>query len=381
MSTPPGAVDARPVTPEVNRRVRWAAAYAWRLLLIAALAYGALWLLGQLLLVAIPIAVALLLSRALMGPTTWLERRGLPPALAATVAVVGFILVISALIGTVGASVATEFDELGPTLSQGIDDIETWLVEDSPFDLDRERLDELRSQAGDRLTSIASSASGSFASSAVIAFEIVAGGLLALVITFFLLKDRDLFRRFFLRIAPEGRRSDVHAMGERGWSTLGGYLRGVALLGIVEATVIGGAVWIVGGNLAGAVVVVTLLGAFIPIVGAIAAGVIAVIVTLVTAGLTPALIVAVVALVVQQLDNELLAPWIYGKSLQLHPLVILLGVTAGTTLFGFVGALLAVPVIAVTINVIDEARNPSIERTDVDVAPPSDDDEPDEPDD
>ena len=81
----------------------------------------------------------------------------------------------------------------------------------------------------------------------------------------------------------------------------------------------------------------TLLGAFVPIVAA-------------------------VALVVQQLDNELLAPWIYGKSLQLHPLVILLGITAGTALFGFVGALLAVPVLAVTLNVIDEARNPVIER-------------------
>ncbi|HSL74533.1 MAG TPA: AI-2E family transporter [Ilumatobacteraceae bacterium] len=364
-SSQPG--DASAVTPEINRRVRWAAAYSWRLLLIAALAYGTLWLVGELLLVAIPIAVALLLARALLGPTKWLERRGLPPALAATVTLLGFIVVISALIGTVGASVATEFDELGPTLSQGIDDIETWLVEDSPFDLDQQRLDELRSQAGDRLASLASSASGSFAASAVVAFEIVAGAFLSLVITFFLLKDRDLFGHLAVRLMPKERGPDVRALGERAWTTLGGYLRGVALLGIVEATVIGGAVWIVGGNLAGAVVVVTLLGAFVPIVGAIVAGVVAVLVTLVTAGLTPALIVAAVALVVQQLDNELLAPWIYGKSLQLHPLVILLGITAGTTLFGFVGALLAVPVLAVTLNVIDEARNPTIERHDGDV--------------
>jgi putative heme transporter len=346
--------------------VRWAASYAWRLLLIAALAYGTLWLIGELLLVVIPIAVALLLARALLGPTRWLERRGLPPALAALVAVLGFVLVISALIGTVGASVANEFDDLGPTLSQGIDDIEVWLVEDSPFDLDQQRLDELRSQAGDRLSGLASSASGAFAASTVVAFEVVAGGFLSLVITFFVLKDRDMMRRLFVRLAPRSKRPDVHALGVRAWATLGGYLRGVALLGITEAIVIGGAVWIVGGNLAGAVVVVTLIGAFVPIVGAVVAGVVAVLVTLVTAGLTPALIVAAVALVVQQLDNELLAPWIYGKSLALHPLVILLGITAGTTLFGFIGALLAVPVLAVTLNVIDEARNPTIERQDGD---------------
>ena len=79
MSISARPVDSAPVTPEVNRRVRWAAAYAWRLLLIAALAYGTLWLVGELLLVAIPIAVALLLARALLGPAKWLERRGLPP--------------------------------------------------------------------------------------------------------------------------------------------------------------------------------------------------------------------------------------------------------------------------------------------------------------
>jgi predicted PurR-regulated permease PerM len=369
MSTSAQSADARPVTPEVNRRIRWAAAYSWRLLVIAAVAYGALWLVGELLLVALPIAVALLLTRALLGPTRWLERRGLPPALAATVTLLVFIVVISGLISSVGASVASEVSELGPTLSQGIDDIETWLIEDSPFDLDAERLDELRSDAGDRLGSLASSASGSFASGAVVAFEIVTGAFLSLVITFFLLKDRNLMKRLALRMAPRERRPDVAAMGARAWDTLGGYLRGVALLGITEAIVIGGAVWLVGGNLAAAVVVVTLIGAFIPIVGAIAAGLVAVLVTLVTAGLTPALIVAAVALVVQQLDNELLAPWIYGKSLQLHPLVILLGITAGTTLFGFVGALLAVPAIAVTLNVIDEARNPTIDRADAPADP------------
>lgn len=372
MSIPAQPADTRAATPEVNQRVRWAAAYAWRLLLIAALIYGTLWLIGQLLLVVLPIAVALLLARALLGPTRWMERRGLPPALSATLALVAFLLVLTGLIGTVGASVATEFSELGPTLSQGIDDIETWLVEDSPFDIDERRLEELRIQAGDRLSTFASSAGGSFASGAVLAFEIVAGSFLALVITFFFLKDRDLIRRLAGRMLPMERRPDIQAMGVRSWATLGGYLRGVALLGITEAIIIGFAVWIVGGNLVAAVVVVTLLGAFVPIVGAIVSGGIAVLVTLVTAGLTPALIVAGVAVAVQQLDNELLAPWIYGKSLALHPLVILLGITAGTTLFGIVGALLAVPVIAVTLNAIDEARNPTIERIVVQVESPSD---------
>jgi predicted PurR-regulated permease PerM len=238
MSVSARSLDSASVTPEVNRRVRWAAAYAWRLLLIAALAYATLRLVGELLLVFIPIAVALLLARALLGPTKWLERRGLRPALAAIVTLLGFVLIFSALIGTVGASIATEFSELGPTLSQGIDDIEAWLVEDSPFDVDQRRLDELRSQAGDRLASLASSAGGSLAASAILAFEIVIGAFLSPVITFFLLKDRDALNRLFVGMAPTPRRPDIHALGERAWTTLGGYLRGIALLGAVAVVVV-----------------------------------------------------------------------------------------------------------------------------------------------
>jgi len=368
------AADARPPSPAVtpvDPRVRLAAAYSWRLLAIAAVVVGVLWLLGQLLIVVIPVVVALLVTRAILRPAIWLEQRGLPAGLAAALTVGAFVMIFALLVAGVGASVASEFDELGTTVSEGVDDIETWLVEDSPFDIDAARLEELREQAGSRLSSVASSSGGVVASSAVIAVEFVAGSLLALIITFFLIKDRETFVGLGLRTVRRERRPTLRALGERAWSTLGGYLRGVAVLGIVEATIIGAAVWIVGGRLVAAVAVVTLLGAFVPIVGAVVAGVVAVLVTLVTAGATPALIVAVVAIVVQQLDNDVLAPIIYGRSLQLHPLVILLGIASGSALFGFVGAVLAVPVISVVLNVIDEKRNPTIERRPVDAAEPA----------
>lgn len=346
----------------VDPRVRVVAAYSWRLLAISAVAVGILWLVGQLLIVVLPMVVALLVTRAVLRPVEWLEGRGVPTGIAAALTLGAFILIIVGLVAGVGASVASEFDELGATVSEGIDDIETWLVEDSPFDIDATRLERLREQAGSQLSSVASSSGGLVASSTLIAVEFVAGSLLALVITFFLLKDRETFVRLGLRTVHRDRRPTLRALGERAWNTLGGYLRGVAMLGIVEATIIGAAVWIVGGRLVAAIVVVTLLGAFVPIVGAVVAGVVAALVTLVTAGTTPAIIVAVVALVVQQLDNDVLAPVIYGRSLQLHPLVILLGIASGSALFGFVGALLAVPVLSVVLNVIDEGRNPSIER-------------------
>lgn len=108
--------------------------------------------------------------------------------------------------------------------------------------------------------------------------------------------------------------------------------------------------------------VVTFLAAFVPIVGAAGAGVNAVLVALVTAGPLAALIVAAVALVAHQLDNDLLAPLIYGRALQPHPLVVLLGIADGGALFGFVGTVFAVPVLAVAINVVAEVRSSTTDR-------------------
>jgi predicted PurR-regulated permease PerM len=193
--------------------------------------------------------------------------------------------------------------------------------------------------------------------SAVLLAEFVSGVLLALIVSFFLLKDFDKICDAALDAAPPRRRESVRLLGRRAWSTLGAYLRGVAVLGTVEALIISVAVWLVGGELVAAVAAVTLLGAFVPIVGAIVAGAVAVLVTLATAGFAPAAIVLVVAIVVQQLDNDLLAPVIYGRSFQLHPLVILLSVAVGTALFGIVGAVFAVPTTAIALNLAAEWRD------------------------
>src|SRR5690606_28540135 len=138
--------------------------------------------------------------------------------------------------------------------------------------------------------------------------------------------------------------------------TLGAYLRGAALLGVLESITIGSALFFAGGGLVAPVMLLTFVGAFVPIVGATLAGVVAVLVALVTGGVGTAIVVAIVAIVVQQLDNDVLAPVIYGRALTLHPVAILLGVVAGGALFGLVGTIPAVPVIAVAINVTKQLR-------------------------
>src|SRR3546814_3868656 len=93
----------------------------------------------------------------------------------------------------------------------------------------------------------------------------------------------------------------------------------ISLLGLVEGAAIGITLALVGAELAWPVALLTFVAAFVPIVGAVLAGVVAILVALATAELGGAIVVAIVALVVQQLDNDLLAPVVYGRALQMHP--------------------------------------------------------------
>lgn len=352
--------DRRRINPAVDR----IAAYSWRLIVIAVVVVGLVWLLGQLRVVVFSLAVALLLARALHPVAQWLHRRGLRPGLAAIATVVAFLAVLGLGGSLIVPTIVDEFADLGPTVSDGLDDVQDWLINDSPFDVSQADLDRIRDQAGERIRELASSSGGAVVSGATLLVEFLTGLVLALLLAFFMLKDGDRFVGWVERKAPAERRPEVRAGGRGAWAALGGYLRGAALLGIVEAIILGITLLVVGADLIVPVMVLTFAAAFVPILGAVVAGVVAVLTALVTAGATGAIVVAVVAIVVQQLDNDLLAPVIYGRALALHPVTILLSLTAGGALFGLAGTILAVPVVAVAINVtaaVRKARSPEPE--------------------
>jgi putative heme transporter len=333
-----------------------AGAYSWWLVGIGIVGLAVLWLVARLWVLLLAAAVAAFLSRALDPPARYLRAKGLPRALVAASVLIGFILVLVGIVALLVPSIASEFDDLGPTIEDAIDDVENWLVEDSPFDVSRKDVQDFRDQADERIGDVLASQSGTLISGTILVFEVFAGIVLALVATFFILKDGDRFGDWFVMRFPHHRQDLAGRMGARAWRTLGGYLRGSAMLGLIEGIIIGTTVWLVGGSLAVPVAVITFFAAFVPFAGAVIAGLIAVLVTLVTAGFGGAVVVAIVAVVVQQLDNDLLAPWVFGKTLELHPLVVLVAITAGGTLFGVFGAFLGVPVSAVLINILAEAQ-------------------------
>lgn len=338
------------------------AAYAGCFVIVAVAVILVVELLAALGLVLFPLVVALFLTRILSIPAGWLQARGLRDGAVAAITVVGFLLVVAGFITLVAPPIVDEFRDLGPTVDDGIGEIEDWLVDDSGFDVTRADVERAKDSLGDRVEQIVQDSESEIARGAQLALSGLAGIILALILTVFALKDGRRFQRWATDAAPNGWREEVACAARSAWTALGGYLRGATLLGALEAVVIGGAMGLVGASLVLPVMLLTFVAAFIPLVGATVAGVIAVLVTLATGGIVPALIVAIVAVVVQQLDNDLLAPWIYGRSLSLHPVVILLSITTGTALFGFVGTILAVPLTATVISAWTDVRDLRAQR-------------------
>jgi predicted PurR-regulated permease PerM len=151
-----------------------------------------------------------------------------------------------------------------------------------------------------------------------------------------------------------GQRAGQHTaeLLTRTWATLGGFIRTQTIVALIDAVIIGAGLSIIGVPLAIPLAVITFVGAYVPILGAFISGVLAVLVTLVTNSPKDALIALILVLAVQQLEGNVISPWLQGKNLNLHAAIILLSVTLGSSLFGITGAFLAVPVVATAAEVL-----------------------------
>ncbi len=179
------------------------------------------------------------------------------------------------------------------------------------------------------------------------AAEILASALLAVFLLFFFLRDGEQMWSWMMHRMPASRAGRIDRAGRSGWQTLMSYTHGTAAVAAVDAIGIGAALFILQVPLALSLALLTFISAFVPIIGATVAGAAAALVTLVTNGSRDALIVLAVVVIVQQVEGNLLQPVVMRRAIQLHPVITLLAVTAGTLVAGVAGALIAVPLCAV----------------------------------
>jgi predicted PurR-regulated permease PerM len=180
--------------------------------------------------------------------------------------------------------------------------------------------------------------------------------ILILVLTFYFLKDGEQLRDWTVCLFAEQRRSMLRELFDRAWGALAAYVQGVFLVATIDAVLIGIVLVLVGVPIALPLIVLTFLAAFFPIVGAVMAGAAATLVALVSGGVVDAAIVLAAIIAIQQLEGNVFYPMVVGKQLKLHPVAILLALTAGGVLAGVAGAFLAIPVAAVVSAVLDVVR-------------------------
>lgn len=339
-----------------------------QVLLVLAVAVVATYGLLQVRLLVIPIVIALILAAAIGPFVNMLRRRGLPGGVATGVAFVALLLLLAGVATVIYLSVRSQWGELVQQATSGLDELEKFLLT-GPVPLDREQLN----QAREGLIQFAASSqvrSGAITGLSVVT-EFLAGSALMVVILFFFLKDGAKIWNFFLRPFSGRREAMLRRSGQRTLEVLGGYIRGTAIVALVDTVAIGAALLILQVPLAIPLAIIVFIGAFVPLVGATVAGILAALVALVANGPVVALIVVAVVIVVNQVEGDLLQPIVMGNALQLHALVILMALTAGTILAGIVGAVLSVPLAAVTWAIIQvwTAEDPSLEPMNPDLPP------------
>ena len=317
-----------PVVPPWLAR---SAAIGGRLLVLALL----LWLLAafavRLTFLVVSVLVALLLAGVLAPLVQWVARRGAPRWLAAGAAVLLLLVVLAGAGLVLGASIAEQVPRLRDRYQQVATDLSERTGVEVP---------------GAGSGSQGGSGVGALLGPAQTVAEVLGGVVLALVLAFLFLQGGPGMWQWLLEKFGGSLRDDVDAAGRAAWRTIGAYVRGLTIVALFDAVIIGAGLLLLGVPLALTLAALQFLASYIPTVGAIVAGALAVLVAYADGGAGTAAFVLVLVVVVQQVGNDLVEPFVMTNRLPVNAVVVLVAVTAGALLWGIPGALLFVPLAA-----------------------------------
>ncbi|WP_346845084.1 AI-2E family transporter [uncultured Rothia sp.] len=328
-----------------------AAEWAWRIIIVAIASYAFYWALSKISLVIISLAIAILLTCLIYPVVAFLRQHKVLPGIATAIAELGLIAVVILLLMLVGQQLTSGFSSLSDQVSQGYNQLMA-LLQNLPFDVGADQLDSYISQFGSWLQENSSAVISGVASVGSRAADFGTGMIICLFALIFFLLEGERIWLFVVNLFPRAARQPINGAGRRGWRSLTSYVHVQVFVAFIDAVGIGLSAFFLGVPLAIPVAVLVFLGSFIPIVGAVVTGAVAVLLALVANGLVNALLMLLMVLVVQQIESNILQPLVMGKAVSLHPLAVFLAVAMGSLLYGIVGALFAVPLMAVLNTVI-----------------------------
>ena len=302
-----------------------------------------------------PVTLAVMLAVVFQPIVDALEERRVPRPAAALAVLAGLVLIAAGTIWMVVWTLIDQADELGDTIDDAVADIRGWLDDTS---LDAAIADRVRDAASDSSGALLGGASRTVVSVFDTAFGFITGSILGAIVLYYLLKDLP---RIASSIAGrEEERSERRALllqiGSTSAVNVRRYYRGRTALAFVNGAAIAVAAVALDVPAVAAIAVVNFIGSYIPYLGGFVGGAFAVLLALGDEGVTAALIMLAVTLLVNLLLENLLEPALIGDALQLHPLLVLLATTLGGITIGMLGLVLAAPLTAIALDVQRQLR-------------------------
>ncbi|MEV0951239.1 AI-2E family transporter [Promicromonospora sp. NPDC050249] len=327
---------------------------AWKLIGIGLAVALVFYVVSLVQLVFVALFLALVFTSVLL-PLGDLYDRVMPRGLAMAASLLTAVLAVGGLVTYVVSSVVSRWEELAAEFGTGLTDLAA-LVTDIPLVASLGTPGQWLKDGGAWLQDNAGSYAGTAAQSAGIIGEGATAVVLAIFCTVFFLTQGSRMWRWVLSLVPADRHDRWESAAGAGWTAFSGFTRGMFFVALADGVLAGVFLTVVGVPLALPLSVVVFLGAFVPMIGPVAAIVVAALVALAAKGPVLALVVLIGMVVVAQIDANVLQPLITGKQVSLHPVVMALVVAGGSVLGGLLGAVVAVPLTAVTWAVISTLR-------------------------
>ncbi|HCU48253.1 MAG TPA: AI-2E family transporter [Micromonosporaceae bacterium] len=330
------------------------------LLLLAGAVFVLALLASRLVSLVIALAAALLIAALLEPVMHLLLRLRLPRALSALLSVLLLLAVFVTPIVLLWSLAAGQYGDLAERVRDGVERLRTFGSRVLPVS------DAQINQILDDIESRLQVGTNAVAGALTIA-EVLAAVILALFVAFFLLKDGPSMWEWFVDQMPGRARASLEDVGAASWETLTRYIRGILIIAVIDAVGIGIALVLIGVPFALPLALLVLVGSFVPYVGSTISGSVAVLVALAANGPIDALLTLAAVVAVQQLEGNILEPFIVGRQVRLHPVAVVVAVFAGALIAGIAGAIIAVPLVAVGYRVVRVLRARRLVGSDADL--------------
>ncbi|MEV6686912.1 AI-2E family transporter [Streptomyces sp. NPDC051130] len=338
------------VTPLLPGPVRRLAAWCVVVLLVAGVLAVGVWLCVVFKTAVTPVLLALL-GTALLGP---LHRRLVGLGVNRSLAAALTCLAVVAVVGGAGYVIVTALIDTGDEILTSLRRAGEALREH--FGAAGTSLEDLAGNAKELLGKFGGTAASGVITGISVVGELIATGVLALLLIFFFLRDSDRAAGALRSLAPDTTGDTVEAVARRAFKAVEGFMRGTTFIALIDALCITAGLLVL--RVPGAVGLGALVfvGAYIPYLGAFISGALAVLVALADRGWVIGLWALGVVLAVQVLEGHVLQPLIQSRTVQMHPAAVMLAITAGASVAGILGMLLAVPLTAAASGVLSELR-------------------------